>query len=144
MKLSIPDAVVEWSTLAIRASGQLPGGLQIVPYISDKDANANRLVIKCELGEQILEADQPFNATLTFELRALLQSYDETKVKDLWAKIEAALIAGLLTPGTDINARGVATFSTLRFFVENATTSLDRGTSVRKFTRTIPLHVATL
>ncbi len=134
------DIVIEWTIYAIRTFVTLPFSLQIVPFVSGKEAEAERLVIKVVEGENYLEADQGFNDVMTMTFKTTKR--DEATVKDLWAKIDAALIAGLQTEGS--NARAITIFSRLDFLTENATTELTSTTNFRHFSRTIPLHVLLL
>lgn len=137
MQLSRADTVIDWTIYAIRTFATLPFSLQIVPFVSSEDAKAERLVVKVTDGGNYLEADQGFDGTMTLMFKTTKR--DAAEVNDLWAKIDAALIAGLQTDGS--NTRAITIFSRLDFLTENATTELSNTTNFRHFSRTIPLHV---
>jgi len=139
-QLSRADTVIDWTIYAVRSFATLPFSLQIVPFVSSEDAKAERLVVKVVEGEQYLEADQGFNDTMTLTFKTTKR--DAAAVNDLWARIDAALIAGLQTDGS--NTRALTIFSRLDFLTENATTDLSSTTNFRHFSRTIPLHVKLL
>ena len=138
--IAIADVVVDWAVYAIQSFATLPFGLSVSPFVSDMDAASSRLTVKVEIGEQYLEADQGFNGTMTFSFKTVER--DPSKANDVWAKIEAALTAGLQTPGS--NARAITLFSRLDFLTENATTTLDNTSNFRHYTRQIPIHVKLL
>ncbi len=140
MQQSRADIVVGWAVYALRSFATLPFALQIAPFVSGQAAKAERLIVKVIEGSQYLEADRGFNDTM--ELKFTTTKRDEAQANDLWAKIDAAMIAGLQTPGS--NGRALTLFSRLDFITEEATTGLDNSTNFRHYSRTIPLHVKLL
>lgn len=137
---TLGDKVTEQVLFGFRSFATLPYDLQIEPFVSDEDAKSERVVVKTEIGEQYLEADQGFNATLTVVFKTVER--DAAKANDKWAKAEQALYEGLETSAS--NARGITIFSRLDFLTENATTTIDNSDNFRKYTRTIPMHVKLL
>jgi hypothetical protein len=140
MQLSLADVIADWTVYAIRTFATLPFNLQVSPFVSGKDAPAERLIVKVEIGEQIVAADQCFMGTMTLTFKTTKR--DAAAANDIWAKVEAALVSGLQTTGS--NARALTLFSRLDFITEEATTGLDNTSNFRHYTRTIPLHAKLL
>lgn len=138
--MSRTDTVVEWVIYAIRAFATLPFSLQIVPFVSSEEAKAERLVVKVTEGLQYLEADQGFSDVLTLTFKTTKR--DAAAVNDLWAKIDAALIAGLLNDTSNTSA--LTLFSQLILITEEAATEKSNTPNFRHFSRTIPLKVKLL
>lgn len=139
-QLTLGDKVTEQVIFGFRSFATLPFDLQIEPFVSDEATKAERVVVKTEIGEQYLEADQGFNATLMVMFKTVERNANIAN--DKWAKVEQALYEGLQTSAA--NARGILIFSRLDFITESATTEIDNSANFRKYTRTIPMHVALL
>lgn len=140
MQLSRADIVTEWVVYAIRAFGELPFDLQVEPFTSDETAQSERLIVKVDEGRQYLEADQGFDDTLTLTFKTTAR--DAAEVGDIWAKVDAAFIEGLLNDTSSTSAR--MKFSQLIMITEDATSSKEVSAGLRKFTHTIPLKVKLL
>lgn len=138
--MSRTDTVADWVIYAIRTFATLPFSLQIVPFVSSEEAKAERLVVKVTEGPQYLEADQGFSDVLTLTFKTTKR--DAAAVNDLWAKIDAALIAGLLNDTSNTSA--LTLFSQLILITEEATTDKSSTPNFRHFSRTIPLKVKLL
>ena len=139
-QISLADTITGWMIYAFKTFAQLPFDLQVEPFVSGAEAQAERLIIKVEIGEQYLEADQGFNGNLTLTFKTTER--DAAKANEKWTQAEAALLAGMQTEAS--NARAITLFSRLDFLTENATTSLDHSANFRHFVRTIPLHAKLL
>lgn len=140
MQETLGDKVTGWAIYALQTFGTLPYGFQVEPFVSDKEADRERLVVKVEIGPQLLEADQCFSGNITFTLKTTRREAD--LAKDLWARVEDCLTQGLMNP--DSNQQALATFSRLDFLTEDAQVDISNTPNTRKFVRTIPLHVKLL
>ena len=137
---SIADKVVTWVIYAIRTFGTLPADLAIVPFVSAEQAHQRKIVVKCETGPQILEADQCFTGDLSLEYKTV--DRDAQDANDVWAKVENALVQGL--QNTTSNAKALETFSRLDMLTEDAQNSTSNTANHRIFSRIIPLHIGLL
>lgn len=140
MQLTLGDTVTEWVIYALQTFAALPFDLQVVPFSETKEAASERLIVRTEIGEQLLEADQCFMGTLTLTFKT--PNRDALAANDVWAKAEAALVAGLQTTGS--NTRALELFSRLDLLTENASSQVEISTNFRRYSRVIPLHVKAL
>lgn len=136
-QLSLADTVTEWAIFALRAAATLPADLQIVPFVSSENAESERLIVKCEIGERLLEGGNLYQCSLSFEFRTVNRSAEEAN--DIFAKVEAAIATA---PAAAAVTRAGELFKEVFIATENASTTLDHGNNVRTFIRTLPLQTA--
>ena len=136
MQLTIGNKIEAWALQALRAAATLPFDLQAEAYNSSADAKTERLVVKAEVGERLLEGEKPYNVNLEVSFHTVNRNAEQAN--DVFAKVEAVLF----TPGPSSYVD--AHFTWLVPFTENARTTLDSSGNFRRYVRTIPLQALTI
>jgi len=133
MQLTIGNKVEAWAIQALRAAATLPFDLQIEQFNSSAQTRTERLVVKCEVGERMVEGQKPYAAQLDVSFHTVNRSAEESN--DVFAKVEAVLT---VPTSAFVNAN----FTWLLIMTESAKTALETRGNFRVFTRTIPLQVS--
>ncbi len=132
MQKTLGNLVEDWAIQALKAAATLPYSLQIRPYNATGKTNAERLVIKAEVGERLEEGQKPYVVALEIAFHTTKRSAEQADA--LFAKVEACLVA----PATSdyVNAN----FTWLLVRTEEAKTTLENTPNFRVYKRTIPLQ----
>jgi len=133
MQLTLGNKVEQWAIYALRAAATLPFNLQVNPVNSSEETKSERLVVKAEIGEKLLEGEKPYVAVLEVKFHSVNRSAEQAD--DVFAKVEASLT----NPATSSYVN--ANFTWLLVKTEEAKTTLESRGNFRVYTRTIPLQV---
>jgi len=140
MTKTLEDTLIDYAVQWARSAGTLPADLQIVGYNSSEQASTERVIVKAAVGEQLMEGQTPFKATLTFEYHTANRNAEEAS--DVFARIENALFSP--TPTAAQQTYVDATFQWLLVITEEAQNSLSNSSNFRIYSRTIPLQAKLL
>jgi hypothetical protein len=136
MQQTIGNKIEAWAIQALRAAATLPFDLQVEAFNSSAETATERIVVKAEIGEKMLEGQKPYAAQLDVSFHTVNRDADEAN--DVFAKAEASLVA----PAS--SAYVTANFTWLLVMTEAARTTMETRGNFRVFTRTIPLQVASI
>lgn len=132
MQYTIGNKIEQWAIEAMRTAGTLPFDLQVESFNSSIATKNERLVVKAEVGERMLEGEKPYACELEVAFHTVNRSAEEAD--DLFAKVEASLISPVTS--TYVNAN----FTWLLVMTESAKTTLSNQSNFRVYTRAIPLQ----